>query len=85
MTEAEERIEAGRTKTRHLMADGYRWTVHELPAPQFDRRGGAHLIFDGELIMRRVRAYPADWFDLQDEELYALSLNMRSERDSAGP
>jgi hypothetical protein len=85
MAEAQERIVASRTKTRHLMADGYRWTVHEAPAPLFDRRGGTHLIFDGELIMRRVRAYRADWFDLPDEDLYALSLNMQTERDSGGP
>jgi hypothetical protein len=62
---------------RHFEADGYRWLVREVEAPPFDRRGGRQLIFDGELIMRRVRLYPADWYQLSDEDLYAVSLDMR--------
>jgi hypothetical protein len=59
-------------KVRIVNADGLRWTVRELPAPPFDRRGGVHLMFDGELIMRRVRAFPANWYELPDDALYAL-------------
>lgn len=60
-------------KVRLLSADGLRWTVREVPAPPFDRRGGMHLVFDGELVMRRVRSFPTDWYDLSDDDLYALS------------
>ena len=74
----EQSIQATPAKIRHFLADGYHWAVHEVPAPQFDRRGGTHLVFDGELVMRRVRTYPTDWFELPDEELYALSLNVRT-------
>ena len=60
-------------KVRRISADGLRWVVREVPAPAFDRRGGTHLFFDGESVMRRVRLFPANWFDLSDEELYELS------------
>ena len=59
---------------RRLSADGYRWVVTEVAAPSFDRRGGTHLMFDGETVMRRVRVFPTTWFELPDDELYALSL-----------
>jgi len=67
------------TRVRELFADGLRWQVREMPAPAFDRRGGTHLMFDGEVIMRRVRIFPAHWYDLSDEELYALSEHMGGE------
>ena len=60
-------------KVRSLVAEGLRWMVREVPAPPLDWRGGTHLLFDGELVMRRLRSYPAGWFDLPDDELYALS------------
>jgi hypothetical protein len=49
------------------------WTVRERAAPTYDRRASPDLIFDSAGAVRRVRDYPADWFDLSDEELYALS------------
>ena len=64
-------------KVRLFVADGLRWIVREVPAPQFDRRGGTHLVFDGELVMRRVRVFPANWHTLSDEALYALSQAIR--------
>lgn len=67
------------TRFRRFNADGYRWVVIEVMAPPFDRRGGTHLMFDGETIMRRVRTFPANWYDLPDDELYALSLKRPSE------
>ena len=60
-------------KVRRISADGLRWVVQEVPAPAFDRRGGTHLLFDGETIMRRVREFPKNWHQLGDEELYELS------------
>ncbi|MEX2152049.1 MAG: hypothetical protein WD825_01850 [Gemmatimonadaceae bacterium] len=61
-----------------MIADGLRWTVQEVPAPAFDRRTGTHLVFDGELVMRRLRFFPADWDTLSDEQLYALTEQIRS-------
>jgi len=60
-------------KVRRISADGLRWFIQEVPAPSFDRRGGKHLVFDAETVMRRVRDFPANWFDLSDDELIALS------------
>jgi hypothetical protein len=62
----------GGGKVRRVSADGMRWVVREVPAPSFDRRGGTHLLFDGETVMRRVRAFPENWYDLSDGELYEL-------------
>lgn len=64
-------------RVRTLIADGYRWLVSEVPAPLFDRRRGTHLIFDGEIVMRRVRVFPSNWFELSDQELYALTDHLR--------
>ena len=64
-------------KVRRISADGFRWIVQEVSAPAFDRRGGTHLMFDGESIMRRVREFPANWMELSDEELYALSQRVK--------
>jgi hypothetical protein len=73
--ELSERIASG--KVRQLIADDLRWEVREVLAPPFDRRGGTHLMFDGEIIMRRVRFFPPDWHSLSDEELYALTTQIR--------
>jgi hypothetical protein len=54
-------------------ADGQRWNVYEKPFDAFDRRSGSSLIFASEGAMRRVRNYPANWTELTDEELAALS------------
>ena len=63
----------GEGKIRRISADGVRWVIREVPAPAFDRRGGTHLVFDGESVMRRVRSFPSDWYALSDEALYELS------------
>jgi hypothetical protein len=66
-------------KVRFLEAEGHRWRVHEVPAPEFDRRrGGTHLLFYAEMVMRRVRTFPPNWNDLTDEELYALTDQART-------
>jgi hypothetical protein len=53
--------------------DGVRWVVKELSFSDYDRRRGQSLIFASEAAVRRVRDYPADWFELSDAELGALS------------
>jgi len=68
---------------RFFEADGYRWRVHEVTAPEFDRRhSGTHLLFYAETIMRRVRDFPANWDELPDAELYALT-DQKRERERA--
>ena len=70
-------------KVRFFEADGYRWRVHEVTAPEFDRRhSGTHLLFYAETIMRRVRDFPANWDEMSDAELYALT-DQKRERDRA--
>lgn len=49
--------------------DGHLWRVREVRFA--DARPS--LIFESEVSFRRVRAYPAGWRELNDEELYALS------------
>jgi hypothetical protein len=64
---------AGTAEPRRVITDleGRRWTVFE-SAATYDRRITA-LVFDSTDIMRRVRNYPAGWFDLSDEALLELS------------
>lgn len=66
-------------KVRQLIADDLRWEVREVPAPPFDRRGGTHLMFDGEIVMRRLRFFPPNWYSLSDEELYELTAHIQRE------
>ena len=39
----------------------------------YDRRGGSSLVFDAVDLVRRVRSFPPDWFELPDSELMELS------------
>ena len=65
--------------TRRFFADSHEWSVREVAAPQFDRRGGTHLIFECVEIMRRLRHFPENWYELSDDELYALSMRVTRE------
>jgi hypothetical protein len=57
-----------------VAADGREWIVREVPAPDFDRRQHATLVFEAPDVMRRVRQYPDNWRELTDAELYEVSL-----------
>jgi hypothetical protein len=60
---------------RHIVDPDHRpWKVFEAGAPAYDRRSGKCLIFENSDVVRRVRTYPATWYELPDAELYALSL-----------
>ncbi|HEY2377981.1 MAG TPA: hypothetical protein VGH98_18550 [Gemmatimonadaceae bacterium] len=57
---------------RLFVIDSDVWTVYE------DRRDGPlrlgpALIFENDRVARRVRHYPANWLDLSDVQLRALS------------
>lgn len=59
--------------TRTFVAGDALWTVR-LRSPAYDRRR-PDLVFECEQVIRRVRDYPADWHELSDEQLFALSRN----------
>ena len=50
------------------------WVVCELSVSDPPHYGPA-LLFFSDGIGRRVRQYPANWRELSDEELYAISWN----------
>ncbi len=59
---------------RVVEGDGHRWTVTEAEYPTPSDPVGRCLIFNADYLVRRIRKYPADWYDWSDEELYRLSL-----------
>lgn len=63
-----------RPRSRVLDAGGIYWRVYERAYSVMDRRTGTCLVFEAEGIIRRVRTFPADWYLLGDDALYALSL-----------
>lgn len=73
-------ISGGESPVRYLSSsDHRRWTVREIASNRYDRRdarsGEARdLAFIAPDIVRRIRHYPSDWYMLDDEALYALSL-----------
>ena len=70
------RIDSGESPIRFITsADHRRWTVREMRSNQYDRRDARDLVFMARDIVRRVRSYPNEWYLLDDEQLYALSLS----------
>jgi hypothetical protein len=65
--------DAALRSARSLDMDGSPWTVYEIRASQYDRRGESSLIFETDGVVRRVRNFPANWRDLSDAELRAIS------------
>jgi hypothetical protein len=55
---------------RSLTIDKHEWEVRELIDPV---SLSPTLVFLGASAARRVRSYPANWRELPDKELYALS------------
>ena len=54
---------------RRFTIAGEPWTVREdLRCPH-----DPSLVFENTSVARRVREYPANWRELSDEQLYALS------------
>jgi hypothetical protein len=54
---------------RSLRADGVSWSVYEDRSDSL----GPSLIFESDKIARRVRGFPANWRQLTDAQLIALS------------
>ena len=55
--------------SRSLRDQGVTWSVYEDQSTTL----GSSLIFESDKIARRVRDYPANWRELSDAELAALS------------
>ncbi len=55
-----------------MYVGGVTWLVY-LRADPYDRRRRPDLIFESDLVIRRVREYPENWRDLDDAALWALS------------
>jgi hypothetical protein len=53
--------------------EGTYWDVREVKNPDYDRRGGTSLVFESIHAFRRVRNFPADWFERSERELQELS------------
>jgi hypothetical protein len=51
------------------------WVVVEIRDAPYDRRGGRSLVFSTDGVMRRVRNFPGNWFELNDQDLLALSFH----------
>jgi hypothetical protein len=65
---------AAETRSRtYVDDDGQIWHVSEQSFSEYDRRRGFSLIFTSDLAVRRVRDYPANWFNLSDGALAELS------------
>jgi hypothetical protein len=60
--------------SRTIHVGGETWRVYESHG-SYDRRSRPSLIFESEHAIRRVRDFPANWSELSDEALYALSWN----------
>jgi hypothetical protein len=56
--------------SRRFAVGGEFWLVYEVLAPP---PNGPALVFMTDKVARRVRSYPANWRELRDDELYALS------------
>ena len=59
---------------RVVRAPDAEWRVYE-QASVYDRRGHPDLVFESDDVIRRVREFPANWRDLSDAELLAISWN----------
>ena len=67
-----EKLRAERADARWVLGDGQQWCVYQDEDP-YDRRRGPSLIFEGSDVVRRVKRYPDNWRELDDETLFALS------------
>jgi hypothetical protein len=54
-------------------ATNIQWVVVEIRDRLYDRRDSRSLVFLTDGVMRRVRNYPPDWFELADADLLGLS------------
>ena len=56
-----------------MVVDHEEWRVYELSAASYDRRGSNTLVFESDMVVRRVRNFPETWRELSTAELLRLS------------
>jgi hypothetical protein len=61
------------TCVRVLHVEGRDWKVREEHDRFTDHGAESSLIFESPSLIRSVRTYPPEWFDLTDDALYQLS------------
>jgi hypothetical protein len=61
-----------REGAKRFTVAGEIWSVYEDTRTEVPFLGPA-LVFESDQAVRRVRQYPANWRELSDEKLYALS------------
>jgi hypothetical protein len=66
-------LKAGERRRTFTDAEGIYWDVRETKGPDYDRRGSMSLIFESINAIRRVRDYPADWYELSEAKLAEIS------------
>jgi hypothetical protein len=65
---------ASRTRhapTRSVFAEGFHWRVFEV-SDRSATPAGRSLVFEHDLAWRRIRRYPANWFELAESALIVL-------------
>ena len=67
-----EKLRSERADARWVLVADQQWCVYEDEDP-YDRRRGPSLIFEGSDVVRRVKRFPENWRELDDETLFALS------------
>jgi hypothetical protein len=63
-------------RTRLVEGGGHCWSVVEAEYPTSTDPVGRCLMFSCDAVVRRVRAYPADWYARTDAALYEVSLSI---------
>jgi hypothetical protein len=58
---------------RDLVSEGYTWTVYEQRLPY--ERSWRTLVFMSDRVVRRVKHFPPNWFELSDSALAEISTN----------
>jgi hypothetical protein len=61
---------------RLVEGGGHCWTVTQAEYPTSTDPVGRCLLFTCDAVVRRVRAYPADWYSRTDSALYEVSLSI---------
>jgi hypothetical protein len=62
-----------RDDPRIIIVDAVPWRVYERSLV-YDRRSTPTLVFECDSVIRRIRAFPERWQDLDDAALFRLSV-----------
>jgi len=65
--------ESSQSGVRNVLCGGCTWTVFEQRMPYGPSRRS--LVFMSDRVARRVKQYPANWFELSDSALADISSN----------